>query len=417
MASHAAADPPPDDAASVSAVPRAGSRSAFLPGFLGWTFDSFDFFILTYVLAQLAKEFHEPVSAIALLLTSSLVMRPLGAALFGCLGDRYGRRRPFIANVLFNSCIEMLSGLAPNYAVLLVLRVLFGVGMGGVWGLGASLAMESVPAERRGIYSGILQEGYVIGNLLAAVAFWAVFPRWGWRPMFFLSAVPALLTVLLLLGADERESWRTAAAAKRPRRSYSRAIAANGKRLLYLAMLMSMMGFLSHGTQDLYPTFLLREMHLSASSTAAIGVIAMLGAILGGTLGGLLSDRHGRRRMMIAAETCALVLIPLWALSHAIALVGAGAFLMQLMVQAAWGVIPAHLNELVGGEVRAFLPGFAYQIGMLVASLAPVAEAAATRHFTYGEAMGGFAALTILLGIVVIASGPEAHGVAFGRHE
>ena len=390
------------------------SRSAFSAGFLAWTFDSFDFFILTFVLSQLARDFHKPISAMAFLLTASLLMRPVGAVLFGFLGDRYGRRGPLMVNILFNVCIEVLSGLAPNYTVMLLLRLCFGIGMGGVWGLGASLAMESVPAQRRGTYSGILQEGYAIGNLLAAVAFWTVFPRWGWRPMFFLSLVPALLTVLLLSRVKENKALRSAAAAKRDRGSYFRAIAANGKRLLYLSVLMSMMGFLSHGTQDLYPTFLQRQMHFSPSLTAAIGVIAMIGAILGGTLGGFFSDRFGRRRTMIAAELFAFVLIPLWVFPHAVGMLVAGAFLMQFMVQAAWGVIPAYLNELIPDQVRALLPGFAYQIGILIASTAPLVEAVATRHFSYGEAMGAVVAVVVLVGAIVIAAGPEARGVVFG---
>src|ERR1700733_11052681 len=225
----------------------ANSRKAFLAGFLGWTFDAFDFFILTFVLSQLAKDFHRPISDIALMLTASLVMRPFGAMLFGMLGDRYGRRRPLMVNILFNSCVEVLSGLAPSYHALLLLRVLFGIGMGGVWGLGASLAMESVPAEKRGTFSGILQEGYVIGNLLAALAFWIVFPRWGWRPMFFLSIVPALLTVFILSRVEESAAWKAASVAKKDWGDYFATIAANGKRLLYLAILMSAMGFLSHG--------------------------------------------------------------------------------------------------------------------------------------------------------------------------
>lgn len=393
----------------------ANARKAFLAGFLGWTFDAFDFFILTYVLAQLAKDFHRPISDIALMLTASLVMRPVGAVLFGLLGDRYGRRRPLMINILFNSCIEVLSGLAPSYHALLLLRLLFGIGMGGVWGLGASLAMESVPAERRGTFSGILQEGYVIGNLLAAVAFWTVFPRWGWRPMFFLSIVPALLTVLILSRVEESKAWKVAAASKKDWKDYFGTIVASGRRLLYLSVLMSVMGFLSHGSQDLYPTFLQQQLHFSPSLTAIIGVISMLGAILGGSLGGFLSDRQGRRRTMITAELGALLLIPLWVFSHGIALIAAGAFLMQFMVQAAWGVIPAHINELIPSKVRALLPGFAYQIGILIASAAPYLEALATRHFTYGQAMGTVLAIVIVVGVIVIAAGPEARNVAFGQ--
>ena len=336
--------------ASTSGKDGANSRKAFFAGFLGWTFDAFDFFILTYVLSQLAKDFHRPISDIALMLTASLVMRPFGALLFGLLGDRYGRRRPLMLNVLFNSCIEICSGLAPSYHALLLLRLLFGVGMGGVWGLGASLA-DGVGPQRatHGTYSGILQEGYAIGNLLAAVAFWTVFPRWGWRPMFFLSIVPALLTVGILSQVEESPAWKAAAAAKKDWKDYFRTIAASGKRLLYLSLLMSVMGFLSHGTQDIYPTFLQQQLHFTPSLTAIIGVISMIGAILGGVIGGHFSDRLGRRRTMILAEICALLLIPLWVFSHGIAMIAAGAFFMQFMVQGAWGVNPGTYQRTDSG--------------------------------------------------------------------
>lgn len=397
-----------------SGAQNANSRKAFLAGFLGWMFDAFDFFILTFVLSQLAKDFHRPISDMALMLTASLVMRPFGAMLFGTLGDRYGRRRPLMINILFNSCIEVLSGLAPSYHALLLLRLLFGIGMGGVWGLGASLAMESVPVGKRGTYSGILQEGYAIGNLLAAVAFWTVFPHWGWRPMFFLSIVPALLTVFILSTVKESAAWKAASAAKKDWGDYFGTIAANAKRLLYLAILMTAMGFLSHGTQDLYPTFLLQQQKFTPSLTAIIGVIAMLGAIVGGTLGGFFSDRLGRRRTMISGEICALLLIPLWVFSHGVALIAAGAFFMQFMVQAAWGVIPAHINELIPDKVRALLPGLSYQIGVLFAALAPYLEAVATKRFSYGQAMGTVLAIVVVVGVIVISAGPEARHVSFG---
>jgi SHS family lactate transporter-like MFS transporter len=389
------------------------SRNAFLAGFLGWTFDAFDFFILTYVLGQIAKDFHRSIADIAFLLTATLLMRPFGALLFGFLGDRYGRRRPLMVNIFFYAIVEALSGLATSYHQFLLLRMLFGVGMGGIWGLSAALAMESAPAKRRGTYSGILQEGYAIGNLLAAVAFWTVFPRWGWRPMFFLSVVPALLTILLLYKVEESAAWKAAAVSKKDWGDYFHVIAANGKRLLYLVLLMTLMSFFSHGSQDLYPTFLQQQMHFDPGLTAIIGVISMIGAIVGGTLGGFFSDRLGRRRTMIAAELCALLLIPLWVFSHGAVLIASGAFLMQFMVQAAWGVIPAHINELIPGKVRALLSGFAYQIGVLIASAAPYLEALATRHFTYGQAMGAVLAIVVLVGSVVIAAGPEARHVAF----
>ena len=342
-------------------------------------------------------------------------MRPFGAILFGLLGDRFGRRRPLMVTILVNSGISVLCGFAPSYGVLLALRALFGIGMGGVWGLSASLAMESAPKEKRGTYSGILQEGYAIGNLLAGLAFWSIFPHWGWRPLFFLRVVPGILTVVLLLRVEESKAWKAAAAVKKDWGVYLRTIGENGKRLVYLSVLMSMMGFLSHGTQDLYPTFLLKQQHFTPSLTAIIGVIAMLGAIVGGTLGGFFSDRIGRRRTMVTAELCALLLIPLWVFSHGVALITAGAFLMQFMVQAAWGVIPAHINELIPAAVRALLPGFAYQIGMLVASTAPYVEARATHVFSYGQAMGAVLAVVVIVGVLVISLGPEARHVAFER--
>ena len=401
--------------ASSSAQEQTNSRIAFSSGFLAWTFDAFDFFILTYVLSQVASEFKRPIADIAFLLTASLMMRPVGAFFFGLLGDRYGRRKPLIANILFYALVEALSGLAPTYRSLLILRLLFGIGMGGIWGLGASLAMESVPRESRGIFSGILQEGYALGNLLAAVAFWTVFPHWGWRPMFFLSIVPALLTVVLLTRVKERSGVKAAAASKTDWADYFHTIAINWKRVLYLVLLMTVMNFLSHGTQDLYPTFLQQQIRFSPKLTAIVGVISMIGAILGGMVAGLLSDRQGRRRTMIAAMLFALMLIPLWVFSHGVVLISAGAFLMQFMVQGAWGVIPAHINELVPGKARALLPGLAYQLGVLFASRAPTLEAQATHYFTYGQAMAGILVIVVLVGVIVIGAGPEARHATLER--
>jgi SHS family lactate transporter-like MFS transporter len=388
---------------------------AFLSGLLGWTFDSFDFFTLTFVLVYIAQDFHLPVAAAALALTASLVMRPVGAILFGMLGDRYGRRRPLMAIILINSFVSVLCGLSRSFHELLILRAIFGIGMGGVWGLSASLALESAPAEKRGTYSGILQEGYAIGYLLSAVAFGLIFPHTGWRPLFFLRVVPGVLTVLLLFKVQESRAWKAASAAKKDWGVYFRTIAANGKRLLYLSVLMSMLGFLSHGTQDLYQTFLLKAMHFTPHLAAIIIVISQFGAIVGGTFGGFFSDHFGRKRTMISAELCALLVIPLWIFSHGVAMLAAGAFLMNSMMQATWGVVPAHLNELIPDSVRALLPGFAYQIGIVIASTAPVIEAVATRHFSYAQSMGGFVAVSVIVGIIVIAAGPEAHHVAFGQ--
>ena len=274
----------------------ANARNAFLAGFLGWTFDAFDFFILTYVVAQVAREFHQSIASIAFTLTASLLMRPLGALLFGLMADRYGRRIPLMLDILFYSVMEVASGLAPNYTTFLVLRLLYGVGMGGAWGVGASLAMESVPAKWRGFFSGLLQEGYALGNLLAAIAFFTVFPRWGWRPMFFLGVAPALVTLLLLVKVRESEAWKAAAATKKDWGKYFAILRANWKRSLYLILLMAMMNFLSHGSQDLFPTYLQQQRHFGAGLTTIISVISMIGAITGGISDTILTVAEGGAR-------------------------------------------------------------------------------------------------------------------------
>jgi SHS family lactate transporter-like MFS transporter len=401
--------------ASGPIVDRANARNAFLAGFSAWTFDAFDFFILAYVLAQVARDFHQPVSAMAFTLTASLLMRPVGALLFGLMADRYGRRIPLMLDILFYSVMEAASGLAPNYHTFLILRLLYGVGMGGAWGVGASLALESSSVKSRGILSGILQEGYALGNLLAAVAFWTVFPKWGWRPMFFLGIIPALLTLLILTRVKESEAWKASAAQHKGWGDYFRELAANWKRFAYLVLLMAMVNFLSHGTQDLYPTFLQQGRHYTPRLTAILSVISMLGAITGGALIGHYSDRVGRRKAMRAALIGGLFVIPLWVFSPMLTLTALGAFLMQFMVQGAWGVIPAHINELSPDRMRGFLPGFSYQMGVLIAATAPYIEATMSHRFTYAQVMGTFAGIVMFSAIFVVVLGPEAHRIAFGR--
>jgi len=402
------------DSAPFSPADRANSRNALIAGFLGWTLDAFDFFILTYVLTQIAAEFHKSVAEMTLTITASLVMRPVGAILFGLMADRYGRRIPLIVDVLFYSVVEVLSGFAPSYRVFLILRLLYGIGMGGEWGVGASLAMESVPVKWRGILSGVLQEGYALGNLLAALAFWTVFPHWGWRPMFFIGGLPALLTLFIRAKVKESEAWKAQAAARKSWGEYFRAVTSNWKRFAYLVVLIAIMNFMSHGTQDLYPTLLQKQHHFSTRATAIVSVISMIGAIVGGILVGLFSDRFGRRRAMTIAALLGLLLVPLWAFAPGMVLIATGAFLMQFMVQGAWGVVPVHLNELSPAPLRGFFPGFAYQLGVLIAAGASNFEALMTRHFTYAEAMGMVAAIAFLAGAMVIAAGPEAHRVSFG---
>ncbi len=399
--------------AAAAAAQRANSRNALIAGFLGWTLDAFDFFLLTYVLADVAKDFNVSMKEMTLTITASLAMRPVGALIFGLMADRYGRRVPLMIDVIFYSLVEVLSGFAPNYTIFLILRLLYGIGMGGEWGVGASLVMESVPAKWRGLLSGLLQEGYALGNLLAGVAYYVVFLRWGWRPLFFIGGLPALLTLFIRAKVKEPESWKETRS--RDWSGYWKSVLSHWKLFAYLVLLMAMMNFISHGTQDFYPTFLEKARHFDPHSKAITTIVSMLGAIAGGLTFGLFSDRIGRRRSMVIAVLLAVLMIPLWMFAPTTPLIMAGAFLMQFMVQGAWGVIPAHINELSPNELRGFFPGFAYQLGVLIASTSIYIEAVMNEHMSFAMSMGVFAGAVFLIGAVVIALGPEAKGVHFGK--
>lgn len=396
------------------AAERANQRNAVTACFLGWTLDAFDFFVLTFVLAPIGKDFHRSVVEMSAAITASLITRPVGAFVFGLLADRYGRRLPLMLDVLFYSVIEVLSGFAPSFSIFIFLRLLYGIGMGGEWGVGASLALESVPEKRRGMISGFLQEGYAFGYLLAAVAFWQVFPRFGWRAMFFVGGLPALLTLFIRFKVKESKAWQ-AGASHLDWRTYRKSILRNGKRFGYLVLLMALVNFISHGTQDLYPTFLQSQRGYTPGTTALITAISMIGAILGGILVGLYSDRRGRRRAMVISLLLGIVLIPAWIAAPNFGVILLGAFLMQFMVQGAWGVIPAHINELSPDTLRGFFPGFAYQLGVVFAASSAQMEALMARHLSYGHAMGIFAAIVLAAGAIAVAFGPEAHGIRFGR--
>lgn len=390
---------------------RRNQRNAVLAGFLGWTLDAFDFFILTFLLATIATDFNKTLPEMALTLTASLVMRPVGALVFGLLADRFGRKGPLMISIIFYSVMEILSGLAPNYQVFLFLRFLYGIGMGGEWGVGASLVMESVSVKRRGLLSGLLQEGYALGFLLAAGAYYFVFPKFGWRAMFFIGGLPAMITLFIRSKVKETEAWKANRSVNW--KEYGIAVKKNWKLFLYLVLLMAMMNLISHGTQDLYPTFLQKQKNYSPHETAVITMISMVGAILGGLFFGYMSDFYGRKRMMAIAVILALVLIPLWLLAGGNVLIALGAFGMQFMVQGAWGIIPAHINELSPGQVRGFFPGFAYQLGVLIASAVPYIEARLAESLGYATAMEIAAGSVLAIGAVVILVGPEAKGIHF----
>ena len=390
-----------------------GHRAALLAGFLGWTLDAFDFFLVVVTLTAIAKEFHKTDKQIALSIALTLGFRPVGAFIFGLLADRYGRRLPLMIDLVFYSVVEVLSGLAPNYATFMVLRALFGIGMGGEWGVGASLAMEKVPAKFRGVLSGLLQEGYATGYLLAAICYFFVFPRWGWRPLFFIGGLPALLALFVRFKVKESEVW------KKTRHEnwgqLGRSIVSHWKLFVYLTLLLMMMNFVSHGTQDMYPTFLERQWGFSPRQRISVTAISMVGAIIGGILFGHLSDRFGRRKSMIVALVCAITIVPLWAFAPSLTLLIVGAFLLQFMVQGAWGIIPAHLSELSPDSVRGFLPGFAYQCGVLLAGSVAYIEAVFAERMSYAMAMS-VTAVTVFVGaVLVISLGREKHAINFGE--
>ncbi len=385
---------------------------ALIASFLGWTLDAFDFFVLVFVLPNVAHDFGTDVPAIALTITVTLAFRPVGALIFGLLADRYGRRLPLMIDLVFYAVIEVLSGLAPTYRSFLVLRALFGIGMGGEWGVGASLAMEQVPPRWRGLLSGVLQEGYAVGYLLAACCYFLVFPRWGWRPMFWIGGLPALLALFVRFGVRESAVWEETR--HRTWKTLARGIAAEWRALLYLTLLITMMVFVSHGTQDMYPTFLKLERGFTPERVAVIAVIYNIGALLGGILFGHVSDRIGRRRALVLALLLATAAIPLWAFAPTTALLIVGAFAMQFMVQGAWGVIPAHLSELSPDGVRGFLPGFAYQCGVLCASSIAYVEALMATRMTYAGAMAATALTVCIVGALVVAAGHERKGIRFG---
>jgi len=398
---------PPDQ----QAIARSDQNAAVSASFLGWTLDAFDYFLVIYGLTAIARDFHRSDKDMALAITVTLGFRPVGAFLFGLLADRYGRRLPLMIDLVFYSVIEVATAFAPGFTSFLVLRALFGIGMGGEWGVGASLAMEKVPPRLRGLLSGFLQQGYALGNLLAALCYFFLFDKWGWRPMFFIGGLPALLALFVRVKVKESEAWERSRTADWSQ--LWKSIFSHWKLFLYLALLMTFMNFASHGTQDMYPTFLQRYFHFDAPKRSMISAIGSVGAIFGGVLFGFLSDRMGRRRSIILALLLAVVIIPLWAFSPTTAMIVAGAFAMQFMVQGAWGVIPAHLSELAPDSVRGFLPGFAYQCGVLVSGSIVYIQAFLAERMSYAATMAATGAVVFIGGAIVTALGKERRGREF----
>jgi SHS family lactate transporter-like MFS transporter len=397
---------------SAAAPSRADQWHAVTASFLGWTLDAFDFFVVVFLVDTLAERFGVEKKAIVFTMAATLAFRPLGALLFGLLADRYGRRIPLMANVVYFSAIEVLCGFAPNYTTFLVLRALYGIGMGGEWGVGASLAMESVPARWRGILSGILQSGYSVGYLLAAVCARLVLPRWGWQAMFWVGGAPALLALYIRTKVPESPAWERHHAGSLG--EIFRTLADHWKGFAYLVLLMTFMMFLSHGTQDLYPDFLSTARGIPRPVVSYVAIFYNVGAILGAVLFGHLSESLGRRGSMVAALGLTLAMIPLWSFGTSLAALALAAFFLQMGVQGAWGIIPAHLNEMAPDAARGLIPGLAYQMGILIAAPTGNIEYWLRDHFGYSWALASFEVLTILVLATTLALGSERRGRSFG---
>ena len=388
-------------------------RSAIWASYLGWTLDAFDFFLMVFMFSAIAKEFGTDVKAVTEATFLTLAARPIGAFIFGWLAEHFGRRPVLMADIIFFSIFELASGFAPSLMSLLILRFLFGIGMGGEWGLGASLVMESIPPKLRGPVSGLLQSGYPSGYFVASLVYFLLFDHIGWRGMFMVGVAPALLVLLIRMHVKESPVFeaRRGKVVVNPITELVR----HWKIAIYLVLLMTAFNFFSHGTQDLYPTFLQKQHHFDTRTTGILAAVMNLGAIVGGIGFGIWSEQIGRKRAIIVASVLALPVIPLWAFSMSPLLLGLGAFLIQVAVQGAWGIIPVHLNELSPPLVRSLFPGFAYQLGNLIASKnAPIQAGFAEAHANnYGLSLALICGTTAVLIAIWTALGPERKDADF----
>ncbi|CAG8659447.1 MFS general substrate transporter [Rhizophagus irregularis] len=352
----------------------------FFVTYLSWTFVSFDYFIVTFTLPYIAKDFKLKPSDVAVSITLMLTFRPLGALIFGLLSDKYGRKYPLMANIFIFSGLQLASGFAPNFLTYSITRAIFGMAMGGEWGLGAALAMEALPLESRGLLSGILQEGYALGFLLAAVVYYAVITNWGWRTTYYIGSFPILLVLIIYFLVPESEEWKRLHAERKttkinPREKTRSIIINHWKIFLFSILLMTALNFIVHGSKDLYPTFLNVQLDFTPGQITFITIIANIGSIIGGFINGYICHFLGRKNAMITFTFLAGCFLPLYVLPRNYIVLTIGAFAVYLCIGGSWGSIPAYLNEIAPVELRGTFPGLVYQTGTLLASSSAQIEA------------------------------------------
>ncbi|MFL5236253.1 MAG: MFS transporter [Rhizomicrobium sp.] len=392
-------------------------KHVVIASWLGWTLDAFDFFLMVFVIKDVAAAFGVEKSTVAWATTLTLALRPIGAFIFGRLADRFGRRPVLMADVALYSILGFITAFSPSLIAFLVIRALFGIAMGGEWGIGASLTMESIKPESRGIVSGLLQSGYPTGYLFASIVYRNFYEPLGnltgmapWRSLFLVGILPALLIFYIRRNVPESPGW---SAENARAGTVFNVLRKHWALALYTIVLMTAFNFFSHGTQDAYPTFLQVQHHFDVHTTGNIAIIYNIGAILGGWTFGLFSQSIGRRRAIILAALLAIPVTYLWAYSETATMLAFGAFLMQFFVQGAWGVIPAHLNELSPPEARGTFPGTVYQLGNFIASynLVLQTQIAARMQEYYSFALASVAIAAALSIAVLTALGREARHV------
>ena len=389
-------------------------KNVVLAAYLGWTLDAFDFFLMVFMFKDVASTFHVEIKQVVFAVTLTLAARPIGAFVFGRLADRFGRKPTLMWNILAFSVLEVASGFAPTITTFLALRFLFGIAMGGEWGIGSALTFETIPTNARGPISGLLQAGYPSGYFMASIAMYFLYDALGWRYMFMLGAIPAILVFFIRMGVDESPAFTEQRVAKQ-RHSLREVMGRNWKLAIYAIVLMTAFNFFSHGSQDAYPNLFLKIQHgFDTHTSSLMTAIANIGAIIGGIGFGWLSERIGRRRAIMGAALLALPVIPFWAFGSTPLILGVGAFFMQVAVQGAWGIIPVHLNELSPYEIRATFPGVVYQLGNFIASANLNIQVMIAEHNAnnYGLAMALVVGIVAVVISVLVATGPERHGIA-----